>query len=55
MTTAARPTRPLRPALNLDYPTSLNVYDDYSRAQHVVDYLADHDFQSRTSSSSAPS
>lgn len=44
MTTAARPTRQLRPALNLDYPMSLDVYDDYSRAQHVVDYLADHEF-----------
>ncbi len=36
MTTAARPTRPLRPALNLDYPMSLGIFDDYSRAQHVV-------------------
>ncbi|MDP9092645.1 MAG: hypothetical protein M3N95_06800 [Actinomycetota bacterium] len=44
MTTAARPTRPLRPALNLDYPMSLDVYDDYSRAQHVVDSLADQEF-----------
>lgn len=33
-----------RPGLNLDYPMSLGVYDDYEQAQRVVDYLADHDF-----------
>jgi hypothetical protein len=44
MTTAARPTRPLRPALNLDYPMSLGIYDDYAKAQHDVDYLADQQF-----------
>ncbi|OHV34765.1 MULTISPECIES: general stress protein [Pseudofrankia] len=33
-----------RPALNLEDPISLGIYDDYPRAQYVVDYLADHDF-----------
>jgi hypothetical protein len=33
-----------RPALNLDYPMSLGVYDDYPEAQHIVDHLADHEF-----------
>ncbi len=30
--------------LRLEYPMSLGVYDGYPQAQHVVDYLADHDF-----------
>jgi hypothetical protein len=30
--------------LSLEYPMSLGVYDGYPQAQHVVDYLADHDF-----------
>mgnify|MGYP001549803829 CR=1 FL=1 len=33
-----------RPALNLKYPKSLGVYDDYAEAQHVVDYLSDSEF-----------
>jgi hypothetical protein len=33
-----------RPSLNLEYPMSLGVYDDYPRAQYVVDYLPDHEF-----------
>jgi hypothetical protein len=33
-----------RPALNLDYPRSLGVYDRYSDAQHVVNLLAGNDF-----------
>jgi hypothetical protein len=44
MTGVARPTGPLRTPLNLDYPMSLGVYDDYPEAQHVVDHLADHEF-----------
>jgi hypothetical protein len=32
------------PGLRLEYPMSLGVYDGYPQAQHVVDYLADHDF-----------
>ena len=31
-------------SLNLEYPKSLGVYDDYEKAQFVVDYLADRDF-----------
>lgn len=30
--------------MSLEYPMSLGVYDGYPQAQHVVDYLADHDF-----------
>jgi hypothetical protein len=30
--------------LSLEYPMSLGVYDEYGQAQHVVDYLADHEF-----------
>ncbi|HEY5186414.1 MAG TPA: general stress protein [Actinomycetes bacterium] len=30
--------------LDLEYPMSLGVYDQYAKAQHVVDYLADQDF-----------
>jgi hypothetical protein len=30
--------------LDLDYPLSLGVYDQYSKAQQVVDYLADEEF-----------
>jgi hypothetical protein len=33
-----------RLALDLEYPMSLGVYDDYPQAQHVVDHLADHEF-----------
>jgi uncharacterized protein YqgC (DUF456 family) len=33
-----------RPTLNLDYPRSLGVYESYEQAQHVVDYLAEHEF-----------
>jgi hypothetical protein len=33
-----------RPGLNLAYPMSLGVYDRYSQAQGVVDYLSDHGF-----------
>jgi hypothetical protein len=44
MTGPARPTSPLRLSLNLDYPMSLGVYDDYPQAQRVVDQLADQGF-----------
>ena len=30
--------------LDLDYPMSLGVYDQYARAQHVVDFLSDQGF-----------
>ena len=30
--------------LQLDYPRSLGFYDDYAKAQHAVDYLADREF-----------
>jgi hypothetical protein len=30
--------------LDLDYPMSLGVYDEYARAQHVVDFLSDQGF-----------
>jgi hypothetical protein len=30
--------------LDLEYPMSLGVYDQYAKAQYVVDHLADHDF-----------
>ena len=40
----AMPRNIPRPGLNLQYPMSLGVYDTYPQAQHVVDYLADHDF-----------
>ncbi len=30
--------------LELDYPRSLAVYDDYAQAQHAVDYLSDNEF-----------
>jgi hypothetical protein len=33
------------PGLNLEYPMSLGVYDDYTEAQRVVDYLSDNEFQ----------
>jgi hypothetical protein len=33
-----------RPTLNLEYPKSLGVYDEYAEAQHVVDYLSDNEF-----------
>jgi hypothetical protein len=33
-----------RPALNLDYPMSLAVYDSYEQAQRAVDYLSDNAF-----------
>jgi hypothetical protein len=31
-------------ALNLKFPQSLAVYDDYAAAQKAVDYLSDHEF-----------
>src|SRR5947207_14837130 len=40
----ATPRNIPRTGLNLQYPMSLGVYDGYPQAQHVVDYLADHDF-----------
>jgi hypothetical protein len=33
-----------RRGLDLEYPRSLGVYDDYAEAQRVVDYLSDNDF-----------
>lgn len=36
-----------RPGLNLEYPKSLGLYDDYAQAQRVVDYLSDHEFAVR--------
>ena len=33
-----------RPALDLTYPRSLGVYDDYTQAQAAVDHLADNEF-----------
>ena len=33
-----------RPGLDLEYPRSLGVYDDYAQAQQVVDYLSDNEF-----------
>lgn len=36
-----------RAALSLEYPMSLGVFDDYTEAQQVVDYLSDHDFPVR--------
>jgi hypothetical protein len=30
--------------LDLDYPMSLGVYDQYAKAQHVVDFLSDQGF-----------
>ena len=40
------PTPPItpRPGLDLEYPRSLGVYDDYAEAQRVVDYLSDQEF-----------
>lgn len=35
------------PALSLEYPISLGVFDGYEQAQRVVDYLSDHDFEVR--------
>jgi hypothetical protein len=34
-----------RPGLDLEYPMSLGVYQDYAGAQRVVDYLSDNEFQ----------
>ncbi len=34
----------LRSGLNLEYPQSLGVYDDYAQAQKAVDFLSDHEF-----------
>ncbi len=34
----------LRTGMNLEYPQSLGVYDDYAQAQKVVDYLSDQEF-----------
>lgn len=36
--------RALRSGLNLDFPQSLAVYDDYAAAQKAVDFLADKEF-----------
>ena len=36
-----------RPGLDLDYPKSLGLYDDYAEAQRAVDYLCDNDFAVR--------
>lgn len=36
-----------RPGLSLDYPMSLGIYDQYTQAQRVVDFLSDHDFPVR--------
>ena len=33
-----------RPSLQLDFPQSLGVYDDYAAAQKAVDFLSDHQF-----------
>jgi len=33
-----------RPAINLDYPVSLGMYDDYAQAQRLVDHLSDQGF-----------
>jgi len=38
------PTNIPRPGLSLEYPMSLGVYDQYTQAQRVVDYLSDHQF-----------
>jgi hypothetical protein len=32
------------PALSLENPISLGVFDGYEQAQRVLDYLSDHDF-----------
>jgi hypothetical protein len=36
--------RAARAALNLQFPQSLGVYDDYADAQRAVDHLSDHGF-----------
>jgi hypothetical protein len=36
--------RGVRPALTLDFPQSLGVFDKYEDAQRAVDYLADREF-----------
>jgi hypothetical protein len=36
--------RALRSGLNLEFPQSLGVYDDYAAAQKAVDFLSDHEF-----------
>jgi hypothetical protein len=43
-----------RAVLSLEYPMSLGRYDSYEKAQRAVDYLSDHEFPSRTCSSSGP-
>lgn len=35
---------PQRPSIQLDYPWSLGVYDQYEDAQKAVDYLSDQEF-----------
>lgn len=40
---ATHPAIP-RPGLDLEYPRSLGLYENYEQAQRVVDYLSDHDF-----------
>ena len=37
------PAAPATP-LELEFPQSLAVYDDYAAAQKAVDFLADHEF-----------
>ncbi len=34
-----------RPGLDLEYPLSLGVYENYPQAQKVVDFLSDNDFE----------
>ncbi|UQX89328.1 hypothetical protein M6D93_04810 [Jatrophihabitans telluris] len=34
-----------RPGLDLQYPLSLGVYENYDQAQKVVDYLSDNEFE----------
>jgi len=34
-----------KPGLDLEFPLSLGVYDDYAQAQRVVDYLSDNAFE----------
>lgn len=38
------PASGLRSPLQLQFPQSLGVYDDYAKAQQAVDFLSDHEF-----------
>ena len=38
------PPQAARPALQLEFPQSLGVYDDYATAQKAVDFLSDEEF-----------